>query len=100
RTKRRVLRVLVDGCRKLLAVLPIRVVELEEIAFLAVRGVLLIDECEVAGVERFEPLVPRNVLQFLTAVPREVEAQDAEVTVVLGTGDGGRCRATLLSPPL
>src|SRR5689334_17658491 len=76
-----------DAALSLSGVLPIRALQPEEVALPAVLALLLVEKVQAAGVERFKPLIPADVLQTLRAAA-EVEAQHPEVPVMLGSRDG------------
>src|SRR4051812_26476998 len=77
---------------------PVGVLQPEEVAVAAVGAVLLVDEVELALVERPEPLVPVDLLEVGAAVAGEVEAQDTDVAVVAAAGHGGGRGVPRLGP--
>src|SRR5579884_1020272 len=71
---------------------------MKEVALATVAHVLLVDHHQFAVVESVEPLVPSDVLQGPSTVAREVEAQHAEMAVVLGARYRRRHGTPLVSP--
>src|SRR5690348_14383155 len=71
--------------------------ELVERAVAAVGLVLLVDERQVALVERLEELVPRDRLQR-AGTAREVDTQDARVVLAPGRFDLRRLRVVGFDP--
>src|SRR5690242_9636971 len=80
--------------------LPMRAVEVEEIALGAVRFLVLEEKDEIAVVEGLEPVVPTDLLEAIVAFRVEDEAQDAGVVVMLRAGNGRGNAAARLGPML
>src|SRR5690348_11085124 len=72
---------------------------MEEVALFTAGPGLLIDEVEAAIVESAQPFVPADLREPVAGVAGEVEAQHAQMPVVLGASDRRRYRLPGLGPP-
>src|SRR5215211_658754 len=79
-----------DGTEAL-AVFSRGIVQDEEIALVPVAQTLLVHERQVARVERFEPGVPIDLLEWPAAVAWKVETQSPRAVVRAALGEDG-CR--------
>src|SRR5215211_6133171 len=72
--------------------------ELEEAAFVAARGLVLVQEREVLLVELLEPLVPRDLLERGLRATREVDSEKPGVVVAAGSLHRSRLPVASLRP--